>query len=129
MNTQTAAQKIADTAHNLSVSAAASAKEAVQATRKAANNSLDKAERGVNYVHGELDPAIDDLAARAQDLAARGISYCAETSERARRQFNQASEATTRYVQDQPGKSLLLAAAAGAAFATLCVLTSRRRAY
>lgn len=129
MNTQTAAQKIADTAHSINDSAAATAKDAVQATRKAANNSLDKAERGVNYVHSELDPAIDDLAARAQDLASRGISYCAETSERARRQFNHATEVTTRYVQDQPGKSLLLAAAAGAAFATLCVLTSRRRAY
>jgi ElaB/YqjD/DUF883 family membrane-anchored ribosome-binding protein len=69
---------------------------------------------------------IDDLAARAQDLASRSISYCAEASERARRQLNQAADVTTRYVADQPGKSLLLAAAAGAALAAAMMMSRRR---
>ena len=47
--------------------------------------------------------------------------------ERARRQFQQASDATTRYVVEQPGKSILLAAAAGAAVAAALLMGSRRR--
>jgi len=127
MNVQTATQKAADTAHTVADGVLNSAKDAVQATRRAANNSLDKAERGVDQLHGDLNPAIDDLAARAQDLAARGITYCADASERARRQYHHAAEVSSRYVADQPGKSILMAVAAGAAIATLCMLTTRRR--
>ena len=75
----------------------------------------------------QADPAIDDLAARAQDLAARSIDYCAETSARARRQMQQAAEATSKYVAEQPGKSLVIAAASGALLATVAMWISRRR--
>ena len=75
----------------------------------------------------QADPAIDDLAARAQDLAARSIDYCAETSARARRQMQQAAEATSKYVAEQPGKSLVIAAASGALLATVAMWMSRRR--
>ncbi|RYF01808.1 MAG: hypothetical protein EOO32_02485 [Comamonadaceae bacterium] len=127
MNVQTATQKAADTAHTVADGVLNSAKDAVQATRRAANNSLDKAERGMDQLQGEVNPAIDDLAARAQELASRGISYCADASERARRQYNHAAEVGSRYVADQPGKSVLIAAAAGAAIAALFMLSSRRR--
>ncbi|SFE58766.1 hypothetical protein [Paracidovorax wautersii] len=130
MTLQSATQKAADTAHSVAEDVLDSAKDAVQATRRAANTSLDKAEAGVEGLKSAVNPTIDDLAARAQELANRSITYCADASERARRQFNQAADATTRYVSDQPGKSMLIAAAAGAAFATLLFLTrgdSRRR--
>lgn len=126
MNTQTAAKKAADTARDMADDVLDTAKDAVQATRKAANNSLDKAERGVRQLQDGVNPVIDDLAARAQDLASRGISYCADSSERARRQFNQAADTTSRYVAEQPGKSIFIAAAAGAAIAALFMLGSRR---
>ncbi|WCM87440.1 hypothetical protein [Acidovorax sp. NCPPB 3576] len=132
IDTQNAAKKAVDSAHTAADNVLDSAKEAVQSTRDAANNTLDKAARKVDELHGEVNPLIDDLAARAQDLASRGISYCADTTERARRQLNQAADVTTRYVVEQPGKSMLLAAAAGAAVATLCLLSrrpSRRHEY
>jgi ElaB/YqjD/DUF883 family membrane-anchored ribosome-binding protein len=69
---------------------------------------------------------IDDLAARAQELAARSIDYCAETSARARQKINEAADATTKYVVEQPGKSLVIAAASGAALAALLMMASRR---
>ena len=77
----------------------------------------------------QVDPAIDDLAARAQELASRSIDYCAETTARARRQLQQAADVTGKYVAEQPGKSLVIAAASGAALATLVVWMSRRRNY
>ncbi|WP_284410721.1 hypothetical protein [Acidovorax sp. SUPP3334] len=129
MNTQNAAQKAVDSAHSAADSMLDSAKDAVQSTRTAANATLDKAERKVDELHSEVNPLIDDLAARAQDLASRGISYCADTTERARRQLNQAADVTTRYVVEQPGKSLLMAAVAGAAVAALCMMSRRPRRY
>ena len=74
----------------------------------------------------EASPAIQDLASRAQDLAARSIDYCAHTSDQARRQLRHASEATSRYVSQQPGKSVAIAVASGAALGALALWLSRR---
>lgn len=126
MTIQTTTQKAADTAHNVAEGMFDKASEALQSTRKMTNESLDKAESRVQRLQEDVDPMIDDLAAKAQDLATRGISYCAQTGERARRQFNQAAEATNRYVTEQPGKSLLIAATAGAAFAAALMWTRHR---
>ena len=46
---------------------------------------------------------------------------------RARRQMQQAADATGKYVAEQPGKSLVIAAASGALLATLAFWMSRRR--
>ncbi|MBV7539542.1 DUF883 family protein [Acidovorax sp. sic0104] len=127
MSIQTATDKVADNARHLADDVLQSAQDAVQSTRKAANRSLEKAEEGVRTLRDQTDPVIDDLAARAQALASRGIDYCAETSARARRQVQHAAEATTRYVADEPAKSLVIAAASGALLATLVMWASRRR--
>lgn len=127
MSIQTATDKVANSARNLADDVLQSAQDAVESTRKAANSSLEKAEEGVRTLRSQTDPVIDDLAARAQELAARSIDYCAETSARARRQMQEAADATTKYVAEQPGKSLVIAAASGAALATLVLWMSRRR--
>ncbi len=127
MNIQTATDKVANGARHLADDVLQSAQEAVQSTRNATNHSLEKAEEGVRALRSQTDPVIDDLAARAQDLATRSIGYCAQTSARARRQMQQAADATTRYVAEQPGKSLVIAAASGAALASLVLWMSRRK--
>ncbi|MFT3812087.1 MAG: hypothetical protein QM740_01785 [Acidovorax sp.] len=68
-----------------------------------------------------------ELAARAQEFATRGLGYAQDATDRARRQLNDAADATGRYVAEQPGKSLLMAVVAGAAMgATVAALLSRR---
>jgi len=129
MSIKTATEKVADSARHVADDVLQSAQDAVQSTRDAANNSLEKAEQSVRALRSQTDPVIDDLAARAQELASRSIDYCAETSARARRQMQEAADATTKYVAEQPGKSLVIAAASGAALATLVLWISRRRAY
>jgi len=129
MSIKTATEKVADSARHVADDVLQSAQDAVQSTRDAANNSLEKAEQSVRALRSQTDPVIDDLAARAQELASRSIDYCAETSARARRQMQEAADATTKYVAEQPGKSLVIAAASGAALATLVLWMSRRRAY
>ena len=127
MTIQTATQKATEGVRNLADDVLQTAQEAVQSTREVADHSLDKAQEGVRSLRRQVDPAIEDLAARAQDLAARSIDYCAETSARARRQLQQAADKTGKYVAEQPGKSLVIAAASGAALATLVLWMSRRR--
>lgn len=104
-----------------------SAQDAVETTREAADRGLDQAAQHMQDLRAKADPVIDELAAKAQDLAHRSIDYCAEASARARQQMQLAADATTRYVIQQPGKSMAIAAAAGALLATLCLSMSRRR--
>ena len=123
MSIQTSTEKLSHTARNLADDVLQSAEEAVKATRTKADASLGVAE---SRVRQDTSPAIQDLASRAQDIAARSIGYCAETSDRARRQLRHASEATSRYVAEQPGKSLAIAVASGAALGALALWLSRR---
>ena len=126
---QKAADNVADAAKDTAENVLDSAKSAAQTTRRAANKALDSAEDKLDEWEDQLNTnsRIDDLAARAQDLANRGINYVADTSQRARRQLNTATDATCQYVQEQPGKSLVIAAASGALLATVAMWMSRRR--
>lgn len=121
---QKAADQVADAAKDTAEDIVDSAKSATQSTRRAANRMMDRAEDKLDEWSDDLDshPRIDDLAARAQEFANRGINYVADTSQRARRQIHHATDATCQYVQEQPGKSLMMAAAAGAAAALLVIL-------
>lgn len=105
--------------------AADSAQQAVNATRDAANAQLDKAAAAVDSMREDIDPTINELAAKAQALAERSINYCAHTGDRLRQQVDNYTQATTRYVVDQPAKSMLIAFGSGAALATLLILATR----
>lgn len=126
MSIQTSTEKLSYTARNLADDVLQSAEEAVKSTRTKADASLSLAEGRVRQLREDTSPAIQDLASRAQDIAARSIEYCAETSDRARRQLRHASEATSRYVAEQPGKSVAIAVASGAALGALALWLSRR---
>ncbi|AVO43240.1 MAG: hypothetical protein H3C29_05890 [Simplicispira suum] len=107
--------------------AADKASQVAQQTRSAANTQLDKAADAVEAMRADIDPTINELAAKAQALAERSINYCAHTGERLRQQVDNYSQATTRYVVDQPAKSMLIAFGSGAALATLLILATRSR--
>lgn len=125
--TKAAAKDAAQNAQGFADDIQDSVQDAARKSRAAASNAFNKAQEGIKAVERELSPSIDDLAAKAQEFAARSISFCADNSERARRQFQNATEVTTRYVVEQPGKSILLAAAAGAAVAAAFMMGSRKR--
>ena len=125
--TSDAVNKVADTARSMTEGALDSAQSAVKATRAAADETMKKAEESVKDWREGVDPAISDLAAKAQALAEKSINYCAHTGSRLREQMDDYSDATARYVRDQPAKSVLIAAAAGAAFALVTMALSRRR--
>ena len=65
---------------NLSDDVLQSAEEAVKATHDKADQLFDAAEGGVRQLRAEASPVIQDLAARAQDIATRSIDCCAQAS-------------------------------------------------
>ena len=67
------------------------------------------------------------LATRVQQAVQRGLEAASAAVRKAQRQIEQAAEVTGKYIADQPMRSVLVAAAAGAAITALIVLASRRR--
>jgi ElaB/YqjD/DUF883 family membrane-anchored ribosome-binding protein len=96
-----------------------SAEEAVENTRAFAQDSLDRATDKVHDLRRNLEPAIDQLASRAEKAVRSSLEAVTNTSERAQQTLHRYADATGRYVAEQPVKSVLIAAATGAAVAAL----------
>ena len=103
-----------------------SAGRAIETTREHANQALDRAENKVRELRGSVDPVVEMLASKAQKMARQSLDMASEAKERAEKSFKHAADATTRYVSEQPMRSVLIAAAVGAAVALL-VSSSRHR--
>ncbi len=92
---------------------------AVDSTRSYANDALDRSEGKVRELRGNVDPMVDMLASKAQKLARQSLDIAAEAKDRAQQSLSRAAGATTRYVAEQPLRSVLIAAAVGAGVALL----------
>jgi ElaB/YqjD/DUF883 family membrane-anchored ribosome-binding protein len=82
------------------------------------------AEQASEAVHHRIDPVVDLMAVTAQKLAKQSMSMAADAKEYAQHAVNRASKASTQYVSEQPVRSVLIAAAVGAAVAV--AITSLR---
>jgi ElaB/YqjD/DUF883 family membrane-anchored ribosome-binding protein len=102
------------------------AREAVETTRAYAQNAVNAAGEKVRDLQRDAEPGVEQLAARVQQAVQRGLDAASTTSARAQRRIEQAADVTGRYISVQPVRSVLLAAAAGAAITALIVLASRR---
>ena len=103
------------------------AERAMGNTRALADDTLDRAEDKVRSLRGNIDPLVDKLASQAQKLARQSMDMASEASERAQRSLHRYTDATTRYVANEPVKSVLIAAAVGAAVALLVTTLRDRR--
>jgi ElaB/YqjD/DUF883 family membrane-anchored ribosome-binding protein len=101
--------------------------KAVENTREYANVALDKAEHKVRELRGQVDPVVDMLASKAQHLARQSLDMASEAKDRAQQSLSRASATTTRYVAEQPLRSVLIAAAVGASVALLIAASRKRR--
>ncbi len=105
------------------------AERAVDNTRAYANDALDRAEDKVRELRGSVDPMIDALATKAQRLARQSLDIAAEAKEKAQQSLSRYATATTQYVSEQPVRSVLIAAAVGAAVALLVSASRNRNRY
>jgi ElaB/YqjD/DUF883 family membrane-anchored ribosome-binding protein len=88
------------------------------------NLALGQIVDGVDAVRGAA-PALNRIATDADKLARRGINAVRQSSEHLRGQATRAGVTMVRYIDDEPFKAVLIAAAAGAALMALRNLTSR----
>ncbi len=116
----------AKTPSQLADDARQTANDAIDSTRAYAQNAVNAAGEKVRDMKRDFEPSVEQLAARVQQAVQRGLDAASSTSARAQRNIEKAADVTGRYISDQPVRSVLVAAAAGAAITALIVLASRR---
>jgi ElaB/YqjD/DUF883 family membrane-anchored ribosome-binding protein len=112
--------------NNLADQAALSADHAIRSTQRLANETLDSLAGSVQDLRQQASPLIDRASERASALAQRGLDAVHDRSQRLREQAHRASDETLNYIKDEPVKSMLIAAATGAALMALVGLLSAR---
>ena len=90
----------------------------------------DRATDAMHAVRVRVVPTASRLASQAEDLAHRSADALLDRGYQLRDRAADFGDRSVRYVKDEPVKSVLIAAAAGAALiAVLALLGSRRRTH
>ena len=116
-----------DSVGQLADQAGKSADHALQVTQHA----LQQAANGIAHgAHGAIDSMSDTAKHGAQQIsefAQRGTDSVIQASQAVANQATRASKVAVHYIQDEPVKSMLIAAAVGASLMALVTLASRSR--
>lgn len=114
---------------SLAGQAAQSADQALRSTQRAASDAMDSVAQAAQEIRDDaITPLLNRAADKAGALAMRSAKAVRDGSRQARATARQASERTVTYVRDEPVKSMLIAAATGAALLALFNLLTRSRA-
>lgn len=114
-------------AEELADQAASHATTAVKGTRRIANDALDSLESGIDSVRQSVPNAFGRAAAQVEEITRRGLNRAKDASTSLREQMLNASDRTVHYIKNEPVKSVLVAAAAGATMALLVDWAMRSR--
>jgi ElaB/YqjD/DUF883 family membrane-anchored ribosome-binding protein len=106
--------------------AAHGADQAIRSSQRLANQALDQLAAQIENVRSHAGPALDDVAHDATSLAHRGSEALRHRSDQLRDQALHVRDATRGYIQHEPLKAVLMAAATGAALVALGTLLSHR---
>ena len=115
-----------DRASSMIDTAAQSADDAIRGSQRLANQALDQLAGKVESARSAAGPAVQGLASDAAQMVQRGTNSLQQHSEQWREQALQARDSTRSYIQNDPLKAVLLAAAAGAALLWLGSLMTHR---
>ncbi len=126
MNSRTTAQS---TANDLADQAASKADLALKSSRRVANDALDSLESSVDSLRETVPAAFSRAAAQVEEITRRGLDRAKEASMGVRDQVYKAGDRTVGYIKDEPVKSVLIAAATGAAVALLVGWALRSRTH
>lgn len=102
---------------------------AATASEKAKRTASEALEAASDKLHDARERAIDALDAlteRANRYARKGLDKALDTQTQIKRGIERAGDATAHYVEEQPIKSVAIAAGIGAAVAAALVLLLRR---
>ncbi|EHR69929.1 hypothetical protein BurJ1DRAFT_1056 [Burkholderiales bacterium JOSHI_001] len=116
-----------DSGAHLVDQAALKAEHAIASTRRLANEAMDGLAGSVEDLRSTAAPALSRVAEQAGALTQSGVDAVLNQSHRLADKARQAGDGTVRYIQHQPVKSMLMAAATGAALMALLSLVAGRR--
>lgn len=103
------------------------ADEALRSARRTANQTLDALQGKVDELQDSVPGALGRAAARVDEITRRGMERARDTGAHMRESVTRAGDRTVAYIKDEPVKSVLIAAATGAAVAALVTLLARSR--
>lgn len=103
------------------------ADEAIGSARKAADGALDSLQDKASQLAAVAPGTLSRVAAQIDELTSRGMERARAATDTAREQASRAGDRTVSYIKDEPVKSVLIAAAAGAAIAALIGLVARSK--
>jgi ElaB/YqjD/DUF883 family membrane-anchored ribosome-binding protein len=108
--------------------ATTSADQAIRSTQRVANEALDGLAGTVQDLRDHATPMVDRVAERASALAHHGVDAVRDRSQQLSERAHRVADGTRSYVREEPVKSLLIAAASGAALmGVLAFLGASRR--
>ena len=99
----------------------------LKAAERDARTAIDSAVDGLASAYGDAKPMLSRAAQRARDYASDGYDAARERAAALRDRSQEAVESTRGYVREEPIKSLLIAAAVGAAVIALVEVVRVRR--
>ena len=114
-----------DSANNLADRASASAQDAIKSTQGAVNDALNSLSGSMQDLRDDARPAIARISHQASALAQRSADAMRDGSQLVRDSARHASDRTVGYIRDEPVRSVLIAAATGAALMALVSLMAR----
>lgn len=120
---------LSDDASSLVHAVAQTTGDAMRATQRATQQGMDRLSDDVGNVRGQASTAFQHLKSDTEALAHRGMDAVRDSASQLREKSLHAKEATTSYIQHEPVKSVLMAAAVGAALMGLLALFSSRHGH
>jgi ElaB/YqjD/DUF883 family membrane-anchored ribosome-binding protein len=114
-----------DTAAQVARTAAQGAADVASTTRRAVGNGVDEVSASMDHARQETGAALRQLVSDSEALAHRGMEKVRDSADQLREKSLHARDVTSNYIQHEPMKSVLIAAAAGAALMALVALFSR----
>ena len=100
---------------------------ALKAAERDAHAAIDSAVDGLASAYSDAKPLLSRVSERARGYASDGYDAARERAAALKDRSQQAVESTRGYVKDEPIKSLLIAAAVGAAVIALVEVVRIRR--
>jgi len=100
---------------------------ALKSAERDAHAAIDSAVDTLASAYGDAKPLLSRVSQRARDYASEGYDAARERAAALKDRGQQAVDSTRGYVKDEPIKSLLIAAAVGAAVIALVEVVRIRR--
>jgi ElaB/YqjD/DUF883 family membrane-anchored ribosome-binding protein len=108
-----------NTVEHLADNAAAKADAALESSRKTTQQAIDTVQQGVEDLRRSVPGLLTRAATQVDELARQSVERAQAASAQVKDVVQRAGDNSRAYIRDEPVKSVLIAAATGAAVAAL----------